>query len=230
VEESSVGGDGERILIANRYWSRTWLNYLRGLNFLKKIVDTHNLASVLELGGGYGGLGELLLKADARIIYVDVDIPPLAAVATFYLESVFGVGSVLTYEISRKMDVIDIEQISSEYMCAVICPWQLPRVQGQADLFVNFMSFQEMEPDVVANYIQLVQRLTRSFILIRNSRHGKPVAERDGEPGVICPVTTDDMIAQFDAFDVLGRDSHTFGDSYDGFDSEVVCMRRASVG
>lgn len=122
--------------------------------------------------------------ADARIVYVDVDIPPVAAVATFYLEKVFGVGSVLTYEISREMDIIDIEQISSNYMCAVLCPWQLPRVRGEVDLFVNFISFQEMEPDIVATYIQLVQPLTRSFVLIRNSRQGKPVAERDGEPRV----------------------------------------------
>jgi len=75
-----------------------------------------------------------------------------------------------------------------------------------------------------------VQPLTRSFVLIRNSRHGKPVAKRDGELGVLSPVTTDDVIAQFDAFDLLGRDSHTIGDGYDGFESEVVCMRRASVG
>ncbi len=230
LEESLVGGEGERVLIANRYWSRTWLNYLRGLNFLKKLVDTSGLTSVLELGGGYGGLGEILLKADADIVYVDVDIPPVAAVATFYLEKVFGEGSVLTYEISREMDVLDIEQLSSEYKCAVLCPWQLPRLRGQVDLFSNFISFQEMEPDIVANYIELVQPLTRSFVLIRNSRHGKPVAKRDGELGVLSPVTTDDVIAQFDAFDLLGRDSHTFGDGYDGFESEVVCMRRASVG
>jgi hypothetical protein len=188
------------------------------------------MASVLELGGGYGGLGELLLKADARIVYVDVDIPPVAAVATFYLEKVFGVGSVLTYEITREMDIIDIEQISSNCMCAVLCPWQLATSTGGGRPFCELYL---LSGNGTGHRSQLHPISATSYALVspnRNSRQGKPVAERDGELGVLCPVIIDDAIAQFDASDVLGRDSHTSGDSYEGFESEVVCMRRASVG
>ncbi len=67
------------------------LNYLKGLAFLKKTVGTSSIRRVLEIGGGYGTLGEIFLKSDYdNSVYIDVDIPPAAYVATRYLQKVFG--------------------------------------------------------------------------------------------------------------------------------------------
>ena len=72
----------EQFCFDGRRYSRSFLNYLRGLTFLKKQADLSGLGRVLEIGGGYGTLGEILHTSGAGIRYIDVDIPPLAAVAS----------------------------------------------------------------------------------------------------------------------------------------------------
>lgn len=87
-----------------------------------------------------GTLGEIFLKSDRTSFYVNIDIPPVAAVSSYYLNQVFGKEKVLTYDQSRDMEFIDIDQIKEKYSMAVFCPWQLPKIKGEFDLFVNFIS------------------------------------------------------------------------------------------
>ncbi|MBW3568234.1 MAG: putative sugar O-methyltransferase [Proteobacteria bacterium] len=227
VGESGFGG-GERFEFDRKLYSKSFLNYLRGLTFLKKLTDTDNISSIMEIGGGYGTLGEILLKSRSDGFYLNVDIPPVAAVATRYLKQVFGDDAVLGYEQSRNMRAIDLDTLRGSYRALVLCPWQLPSVKGSVDMFANFISFQEMEPAVVANYVSLVQPMVRHAVLLRNSVKGKTMAKQPGEVGVLEPTTTDDIIRAFDQFRVLGRDSAVFGyESRNGnFRSEVICMER----
>lgn len=229
VSESAVGA-GERFEVNGRLYSRSFLNYLRGLTFLKKLTNTDDVNSILEIGGGYGTLGEILLKSRPDGFYVDVDIPPVAAVASYYLKQVFGEHAVLGYEQSRDMQTIDLDELRKSYRAVVLCAWQLPRVKGCVDVFANFISFQEMEPHVVANYVKVVQPLVRKAVLLRNSVRGKVVASKPGEIGVLEQTTTNDIIRNFDQFELLGRDSAVFGEeNWKGtFRSEVLCMQRAS--
>lgn len=230
VSESDIGG-GERFEVEGRLYSRSFLNYLRGLTFLKKLTNTDDVRSILEIGGGYGTLGEILLKSRPDGFYVDVDIPPVAAVASYYLKQVFGEHAVLSYEQSRDMQVIDLDELRKSYRAVVLCAWQLPRVKGHVDVFANFISFQEMEPEVVANYVKVVQPLVRKAVLLRNSVRGKVVASKPGEIGVFEPTTTDHIIRNFDQFELLGRDSAIFGEENPraNFRSEVLCMQRRSM-
>lgn len=182
----------------------------------------------MEIGGGYGTLGEIFLQASNQNFYVNVDIPPLAAVSENYLCRVFGDEQALVYEQSRDLEVIDLGYLRKKYKAVVLCPWQLPKVKGSVDLFANFISFQEMEPDVVANNAKLVQPLIKKYPLLRNSASGKPIARIASELGVLEPVTTDFIVEQFDDFEVIGRDSRLYG--YENragtFRSEVSISKR----
>jgi len=158
---------------------------------------------------------------------VDVDIPPLAYVATRYLQEVFGPTNIATYEQTRTMDVIDLRELRKQYRAVVLGSWQLPRVVGSAELFVNFISFQEMEPDVVKNYAHHVQRLTTKYVLLRNSVSGKNVATTRDEIGVAVPVVRADYITAFDAFELIGADSEAFGHrAYNGAVSECMVFQK----
>lgn len=224
--ESEAGNPVEQFTFEGQHYSKGSLNYLRGLAFMKKHVDTSKIKSILELGGGYGVLGEILLTAGENLFYVNVDIPPLAAVSTYYLSKVLGQDRVLAYDKTRDMDIIDVEEIRKEYDCVVICPWQMPRLRGNFDLFVNYVSFQEMEPDVVRNYVTIVEKMTKRYVLLRNSKFGKNVARKKGEIGVITPLTSDETIAMFENFRPVARDSYCFGwaSPYGDFFSEVICL------
>ncbi len=204
------------------------LRYLKCLVFLKKKVDSRCIENVLEIGGGFGTLGEIFLKSPNRdYFYLNVDIPPLAAVATHYLQQVFGPDRVADYLQTRDMAVIDIEELQAKNIqAAVICPWQLPRVQGRFQLFVNTSSFQEMEPEVVGNYVAHLDRLVTHYFLLRNSRYGKKVAVNETDIGVKEQVKQEHYKELFAPYTFVALDARVFGQTTTGgFASEVMIFR-----
>jgi putative sugar O-methyltransferase len=57
--ESQVGEPVEQWQWGDRRYSRSALNYLLGLSFLKKHLDREVPRKLLEIGGGFGTLGEI---------------------------------------------------------------------------------------------------------------------------------------------------------------------------
>jgi hypothetical protein len=154
--------------------------------------------------------------------------PSSALNATSGLSQVFGADKVATYDHTRELDTIDLDQLRAQgYRAAVLCAWQLPKLRGRFNLFVNSVSFQEMEPRVVQNYASLVQGLVDDYLLLRNSIAGKVVAREVGEIGVVEPIVRDDYPRFFDQFERVAADGEVFGDtSSKGFVSEVTVWQR----
>ena len=44
--------------------------------------------SFVEIGGGFGVLGELVMTHDSNASYVNIDIPPLLSVSSYYLSEI----------------------------------------------------------------------------------------------------------------------------------------------
>ena len=105
---------------------------------------------------------------------------------------------------------------------------QLERLRGRFELFCNETSFQEMEPHVVQHYASYVERHVTDYVLLKNSRHGKMVATREGEVGVEQPILRDDYVAWFPQFDLRALDAEVYGQVVrgTGFASEVMVMER----
>jgi putative sugar O-methyltransferase len=223
ASESTIGRPVEQFTFDGMRYSRSFLNYLRGLVFFKRVVPDAEVTTVLEIGGGYGTLGEILLQGNDDITYVDVDIPPVGFVAGWYLQQVFGRSRVAAWDETRQWNPIDLAALDRS---AVLCPWQLPDVTGQVDLFVNFISFQEMEHDVVENYFRHVDRLGARWVLLRNSVAGKPVGG-PGELAVREPVKRADYLDIFSGYELVASDYRLFGHSQEGgLTSEVMVLAR----
>lgn len=222
--ESAVGDPVEQFKFDNRQFSRSSLNYLLGLVFLKKHLDGDLPRTVLEIGGGFGTLGEVLSSAGIEgLRYIDIDIPPTSYVAQHYLGEVLGTQSVATYAQTR--DQVSIE-IPSLPQASVLCSWQIEKLQGQVDLFVNFISFQEMEPHIVKNYLGHVVRLGTRWVLLRNLREGKQLRKNDWV-GVDTPTLGDDYLAMLPGYELVERNVWPFGyQTVDGFNSELLLLRR----
>lgn len=215
-DESAAGAPTEQLDFEGRRYSRSSLNYLRGLVALKCAVPDLRIETVLEIGGGFGTLGEILLPQNPGITYIDVDIPPVAAVATHYLREVLGADQVLDYGASRELDKIEIDCIAER--AAVLCSWQLPKLVGSIDLFANFISFQEMEPEVVQNYANLVHSLGARYLLLRNSPTGKP--------GVREPMLREHYLEFFSDYELVLSDAGLYGQDSEGTVSEVLVLVR----
>jgi putative sugar O-methyltransferase len=183
---------------------------------LKRSVPGLRVDTVLEIGGGYGTLGEILVPQNPGLRYLDVDIPPVAAVATHYLRQVLGAEQVLDYGDTRDLEKIRIDEIAQR--AAVLCSWQLPRLVGSVDLFANFISFQEMEPDVVTNYARLVTDLGARYLLLRNSPTGKPNVRE--------PMLRERYLESFPDYELVASDAGLFGQDSEGTVSEVMVFVR----
>lgn len=224
--ESLIGNPVEYFSFDNKNLSKSYLYYLLGINFLKNNLSTNRIHNVLELGGGYGTLGEILLKSSPDFFYLNIDIPPVAAVSSYYLSELFGHDKVFTYDKSQNISEINIEEIKTKYRCAVLCPWQLSKIVGKFELFVNFCSFQEMEPKIVKNYIEYVEKLTTDFVLLRNSKFGKRIADKKNNIGVKQPTTTEMMYKMFETFRLVATDSDIYGQTGQGVNSEIACLSK----
>ena len=223
VSESKVGDPFEHFCFEDRWFSRSFLNYLHGLVFLKQNVDTSKIRRVIEIGGGFGTLGEIFHQT-GDCAYVDVDIPPTAAAATYYLANQPN-AHVDSYSETRLLETISFPETGAEM---VLCPWQLPRLKGSADLFVNFISFQEMEPNVVQNYLHHANRLSCRYILLRNLREGKARKSDRNIFGVETPLLGQSYDRFLPDYRLVGTNVFPFGyRTIDGFHSELRLYQRS---
>ncbi len=227
LSESDAGKPWEHLEFDGDKVSRSFLNYQRGLVLLKRTVPDLQLSTVLEIGGGYGTLGEILAKGGEGIRYIDVDIPPVGFASTWYLSTVLGPDRVATYADLKGRDSIAIDELPD---ATVLPSWQLPVLSGSVDLFVNFISFQEMEPEVVANYVSHVKRLGAKYVLLRNSVTGKPVKKDSAAPGVHTPVVRATYLDLFSDYELLASDRMLFGHAVEGgLQSEVMILKRRGI-
>ena len=223
--ESDVGEPVEYFEFESRYFSRSSMNYILGLAFLKKHLDGDVPRTILEIGGGFGTLGEVLSNSGIKDLrYIDIDIPPTSFIAQYYLSKVLNKENVATYEQTREQSSIDINSLPQ---VSVLCSWQIEKLQGKVDLFVNFISFQEMEPHIVKNYLKHVARLGSRWILHRNMREGKQIKKDDSSVGVETPIMSDDYLDMLPEYKLIERNVHPFGyQTVDGYNSELTLLRR----
>ncbi len=230
VTESDVGQPHQQFEFDGRMYGRSFLNYLLGICFLKNSCDTSKISRVLEIGGGFGSLGEVLLS-DRRndITYIDIDLPVTSFIATYYLQQVFGEKEIADYSCFRGDSVLHIEAMAGMYRGVILCPWQIERLQGTIDLFVNFISFQEMEPDVVENYLVHVDRFRPRYVLLRNLREGKNKATLERQLGVTEPILAADYDRFLPGYECTSINTIPFGyRTPDGFHSELRLYERIS--
>lgn len=190
-------------------WGKPYLNYLLCLAALSRHVDAPP-RHFLEIGGGFGVLGEIVLRRDETARYVDLDIPPLLTVASYYLTTLFG----------ERVSTPDDPPSDS----ACLPNWRLPQVRGPFDVFVNSFSFQEMEPHVVDHYVGMVAELGVKYVVSLNSRAGKRRAIAGEEGGVLEPVTSGLIVEQFGrrGYAVCGR----YGEPLIHSAGELVVLKR----
>jgi len=223
--ESTYGEPVEQFEFDGRRFSRSSLNYLLGLAMLKKHLKGNIPKTILEIGGGFGTLGEIIASSGIEDFrYINIDIPPTSYVSQTYLSHILGKENVATYEKTRDASAIEISSLPK---ASVLCSWQIEKLMGRADLFVNFISFQEMEPHVVKNYLSHVSRLGTEWVLLRNMREGKNIRRDKNSVGVETPILSEDYPKMLAGYELVDRNVIPFGyKTVDDFHSELLLLRR----
>ena len=223
--ETKFGNPLEQFNFENKKFSRSTLNYILGLVFFKKYAKNFVPKKILEIGGGYGSLGEIYaFSAVKNFKYINVDLPAQTLITELYLSRLFGSYKVSSYLKTRELKKIKINKLKK---FTSLVTWQIEKLEGKIDLFVNFISFQEMEPNIVKNYLGIISKLKPKYILLRNLREGKPRIKKN-KIGVNKPTKKVDYIKFLKhEYYLLKSNVVPFGyKTYDNFNSELLLFKR----
>jgi hypothetical protein len=151
----------------------------------------------VELGSGGGKQAEIMHLAHPELCLVLFDLPPQLYVAHQFLSATFP-GDVVPYATAR--DAPDLSTLVAPGRIVFAGAWRFPDILNiQPDLFWNAASFQEMEPPIVANYLDLVNR-SAGAVYLHEKMEGQAVARRPGMFGVLQQTTLEDYRRALPAF------------------------------
>jgi len=133
-----------RIVERNGY--RASVLYLKNFALSKcisKLID-HPKPRVLEIGAGFGGMAEILMRTRPIESYTVVDLPEVLPLSEFYLRSTHP---------EKALEFVDCNEIE--------------KVQKDFDVVINTMSFGEMPKETAQAYVKWAMK--KSPVLISHN-------------------------------------------------------------
>ncbi len=155
---------------------------------ISRLIRSKDHKTVLELGGGFGGLAYFLMREAPDTTYIDVDLPENMALSAYYLLSgnpnkriaLFGEIDLATADLSQ-------------YDAVILPNFSIADLKDNSvDLAFNSYSLAEMSMEHVTNYVAQFCRLSRKFIYHINHTN-------------LPPVVADNFPIDFDKFELISR-------------------------
>lgn len=205
--DASMAGNPEDFFkIDGKMYTTHMLYYYIQYAYCSQFVNFDEIHSIMELGCGSGKQVELIKKLHPDINFFLFDIPPQLYVCEQYLSKVFP-DSVISYKDTRVFNEIDMPEKGKIY---IFGNWKLPHLNNfKYDLFWNSASFQEMEPDIVANYLKFINHQTINYVFLHEMMAGQRIAQFD-KHGVLKPTTIDDYKKGLTNFKLMDLSSSIF--------------------
>lgn len=174
-----VVGNPRGVLLDGRLIQIETLRHAHHATQMLELLDGVDDARILEIGGGLGGQAyQCLSLAKGRLgTYTIIDLPEVAALASYCLIAVLGEAAVRLYgEATSADDPPAVE---------VLPTWCISsRLDGSADLVFNAHSFSEMDGASAGYYLHHVERVSRRFFFHINHETRFRYRSSDGTPSV----------------------------------------------
>ncbi len=147
--------DGQIIYLESlrfHYWSQ------RMFSLLKDVESP----VICEIGSGVGGQAyKILENPDKNITYIQIDIPEVLIVSSYFLMRALPNKKTLLYG-EKKLDGSALE----EYDIICMPNFAMPNLPpNSVDLFFNDCSFTEMDEHAVVEYFEQIERIGRKYFL-----------------------------------------------------------------
>ena len=151
-------------------------------NYFATLLSGVSKPVIIEIGGGFGGLGYQIIKHIPHVKYIGFDLPENVFLQSYYLSCAFPELKILTYD--KSMAELTDDTIAP-YDIILLPNFMLPKVASAiADLIVNVRSLSEMLVETINEYFRQIDRLSRLFFFHENlfkdrhdGLHGIPSAE-----------------------------------------------------
>jgi len=145
---------------------------------IAELVRSPQKAAVVELGGGFGGLGFYLERDNPQFTYVDFDLPEAIALASYYLMQSLPEASIHLY------GEVELSKASLATPGIILLPsfeiLKMPSKSAVASF--NSYSLAEMSPATINVYLNEISRITSGYFLHVN--HNKNAVLSADEFGV----------------------------------------------
>lgn len=126
---------------------------------IERFAAIEGANSVLEIGGGFGGLlGRIALRHPNKALYI-TELPRATLLSYFYLRTKLGKASLL-YSPERMNQPRE--------RASVLFPWMLDRLDINVDLAINTVSFQHMNAANHEFYFRNLRRLNAKQVFSLN--------------------------------------------------------------
>ena len=159
--------DRDLVDLARRNWHLFDLRSVIDVSYIRAFADLRDGDVVMEVGGGFGRLAEMLaLTTPERIKYVNIDASPASLMYSYqYLSEMFP---------DRKVQLFDVDAPWNDDFDFLIVPaWRLSQLPHfEVSCAINVESFQEMNQSVVDEYLEFFERRLRvgGLVYSANSR------------------------------------------------------------
>jgi hypothetical protein len=135
---------------------------------IAELMASRQEKTVVELGGGFGGLAYYLIRDNPQVTYLDFDLPEATTLASYYLMRSLPSLSIQLYgevELSAKA--------LSTPGCIMMPSFEILKMPSKsAAVSFNSYSLAEMSPATIDVYIDQITRITSGYFLhVNHNRH-----------------------------------------------------------
>lgn len=125
--------------------------------------------TILELGGGFGGMAFYCLRDIPNLKFICVDLPENAALQAYFLKSCFPDKKIRLFGENLQPDDFDA-LIMPNYAIESLA-------ENSINLTFNSYSLAEMSPETIENYIKVISKITANYIYHLNHVHWEVSAD-----------------------------------------------------
>lgn len=164
-EESLVGGPID-IKFRRRLISQDLAQSSLELNSIMSVIGSNHIKAVGEIGGGCGRFSYLFMSMYPDAHYSIFDIPPALAISQNHLAMSLGPDRVSPCDKGLPKEF----EKSKDYSGTVSCylPHALVSIPDRYfDLFINVSSFDEMLPEQIECYFDLIERKCSGWLYVK---------------------------------------------------------------
>lgn len=185
---SKVGNPEDLVEIDGSLWTMSHLQHCSMIADAARFIPFSQKMIYFGLGEGLGRTAEILGQLYKGATFILTDIPPQLYVCNQYLKKIYP-SRIIDYSESVKLDPKKSSTLNRiKGKVVILPPWKMPEWQLKISIFWNSASFQEMEPNVVVNYLNLVKKMNPEWVYINALPKGNTSNKAKGSRATKRPI------------------------------------------
>ncbi|PPR79921.1 MAG: hypothetical protein CFH01_00130 [Alphaproteobacteria bacterium MarineAlpha2_Bin1] len=200
INIENIGYPQDRFKIGNCHYTYNSLIKYMNYSYCNNYFNFNRNCTLVELGAGIGKQIYIIKTLHPKVSFLNFDLPIQLYCCEQYLKKLFR-SDLISYRETREWKKIPKLSPGKVYMLG---SWQFPLLTSyKFDLFWNSASFQEMEPEIVENYLNIIRNST-DYIYLNQNMSGMPTGEK-GTLRVLNATTEKTYFESLNSYKLINR-------------------------